>query len=317
MTFLFEAAQIDEEQLRSEVETVLPDYLDRPLDGNWIRELNRERGTDFASMLLREWCMRSGANGPFYRDFQRPMDHVESRAEDDLSVLILPTMFYREHPEIGGDGILFSSVAARHGIRTSLVPLPSLGSVDENADILLDHFSRLRSHNVWVISFSKGAADFKRAILKDSDAVLPHLAGWLNVGGTVGGTHLTDSGSLNPLKHMMMKSWIRIRGGSGKLTEEINRSHPFSRATLQLPPSIEVINLVGLPLKCHLRKPLVTTYSHLSQWGPNDGVVLIEDAVSIGGHIVPLWGADHYLRVPGLSAFAHQFFRHLLAKVPV
>lgn len=307
-TFLFESAPVDERALLREVEAAASEQCRSPLNWEWVREMNRSRGTDFASLFLREWCRRNPQNGAFWRAFSAPPPPAPSAAP--RRVVLLPSMFYREHPELGGDGALFQRIAPQYGVAAELIPLRSLGSVEQNADILLEDFSRRRDP-VWVISFSKGSADFKRALARGREVILPKLAGWLNIAGTVGGTHMTEKGAQNPIKQLMLKSWIRLRGGAAGLIEEMDWSHPFSRAAVSLPPAVKVINLLGLPLCCHLRKPLVSTYQYLSTWGPNEGFLVFEDAVSIGGFILPLWGADHYLHVPELSEVAHHFFQFI------
>nr|MBA3939050.1 hypothetical protein [Planctomycetota bacterium] len=63
------------------------------------------------------------------------------------------------------------------------------------------------------------------------------------------------------------------------------------------------------PLACHLRRPVARSAAWLARSGPNDGYVLLEDACIAPGHLVPLWGADHYLRTPELPPLLYRLLR--------
>ena len=62
---------------------------------------------------------------------------------------------------------------------------------------------------------------------------------------------------------------------------------------VRLPESIAVINLVAVPVSGSVGTKVVLGYNMLHPHGPNDGVVLLADAVWPGGANIVALGADH------------------------
>ena len=50
-------------------------------------------------------------------------------------VLIVPGAFFRNHPGVGGDGLLIRQIASEFGFNQGLVPVKSKGAVTENNEI--------------------------------------------------------------------------------------------------------------------------------------------------------------------------------------
>jgi hypothetical protein len=66
---------------------------------------------------------------------------------------------------------------------------------------------------------------------------------------------------------------------------------------LQLPPHLQLISLVGFPLRQHMTSGLGRRcYDRVACHGPNDGVIVLSDVCAQPGLIYPIWGADHLLR---------------------
>jgi hypothetical protein len=62
---------------------------------------------------------------------------------------------------------------------------------------------------------------------------------------------------------------------------------------LRIPETITVLNVVAVPLSGSVGYQVAPGYQVLSADGPNDGVVLLADAVWPGGINIAALGADH------------------------
>ena len=76
-------------------------------------------------------------------------------------------------------------------------------------------------------------------------------------------------------------------------------------------PGLLVINVVGFPLTFHLNGTTRARHKQLAACGPNDGSTLLRDAIVEPGLVYPVWGADHYFRVPQASRLLYQLFPYL------
>ena len=108
------------------------------------------------------------------------------------TLVIVPTMFFREHPELGGDGALIAQVAERVGVPTLRAPVLSLGSVAENTARLLEALSKVEGP-FWVATLSKGGLEMKEALRTAGGGdVFSRLRGWVNISGALGGSRIVD-----------------------------------------------------------------------------------------------------------------------------
>ena len=304
MKYLFASSPIDEEGIRQQVSSYINE---EGIDFDIMREIHKKHGVDHASIYVREAHKCCPENKKF-------LDEIEaspSLENPNFECIIVPSMFYMQHPEVGGDGTVFQLIAKRLKVPYKSVQLKSLGSISENAQILKNFFEKCDpSKPKWILSMSKGTADLKRLLAMDkNEPYRKSIKGILNVSGVHGGTHLTLSRKGKRFSHFLLKSWLKFRGANTKLLTEMHREHEFSRSDYKLDDHMQAINIFGLPLLSHLRKPLIETYSELSSHGPNDGYVLTEDALIPGAKNILFWGADHYLRTPELNTRIEQVLR--------
>ena len=304
MKYLFASSPVDEEQIRQEISSYVDD---KGIDFDVMRRIQADFGVDHASVYLREALENCRKN----RDFINELESSPAMDKANFEFIIIPSMFYLQHPEVGGDGTVFQLIADRLGVPFQSVKLKSLGSISENAEILKEFFEKTdQSKPKWILSMSKGTADLKRLLSLDlSDTCRKSIKGILNVSGVHGGTPLTISRKGRRLSHFLMKSWLKLRGAGRGLLAEMDREHHFSREEYKLDEHMQAVNIFGLPLLSHLRKPMLKTYAELGERGPNDGYVLTEDALIPGGNNIYFWGEDHYLRTPELNRRIEQVLR--------
>jgi hypothetical protein len=256
-------------------------------------------------------------------DFATAVFYLAHRASDDLpgpeetppTLLIVPGAFHRHHHGTGADGSRLMAAARELGWPAEVLPVGSLASVLTNAEILIDHLTRLTGRPVVLASLSKGSADVVAALRHQRAAdAFASVQGWLNLSGLVRGTALIEWLRARPLRLAGVHLLLWSKGLRFAPLDELRRSpggpvhEPWS-----LPSHVRAIHVVGCPTRRHLRHPwAVRGYDRLTPLGPNDGGgILLGDLAGLPGLIYPVWGTDHYLDPPwDFSQTVRRLLRH-------
>ena len=271
-----------------------------------LRELTAREGCDFATALLHRRIVESERHGLFLRGLaggeeaeDRKWKMGNGRWKSAPMVAIVPGAFYRENPRTGADGRVAREVALQLGLPVAVVPVSSTGSLAENARVIAGWLRAQRDESLILVSVSKGGSDLKTALARpDAADVFSRVAGWVNLCGILDGTPMAD--------WLLSPGWLaranrfvyRIRGRSLDFLADVRR-YPGCALDfpLTLPAHLRAVHVVGFPLRRHLRNGLVRRcHARLAAHGPNDGSILLADAPRWPGQLVPVWGADHYLR---------------------
>lgn len=288
MSWIFAAPPCDEAALRAQARRLL---AGRPFHVAWLAEATAQHGPDLATAMAYEALLADPGNAELLAKLQ------EGSAEG-LHLAIIPTMYHRERPEIGGDGSLVAAIATRLGAHVETVPVASLGAIAANAELIANTMRRWEAPR-WLVTLSKGSADLKCALLREP-TLWSRVAGWISLAGMPGGTPLAEARPGRPIAHALLRAWLAWRGADGAMLAEMGATGALSRAPLVPPTDLPVVNIVGLPLASHLRAPVDRAWRFLATNGPNDGCVPLAKAL-LPGRTIPLWGADHYLRTPELQ----------------
>lgn len=262
-----------------------------------VQNANDELGTDFATALL-------------YTHFAAQLcsDSISNTTLSSPStiapplVVIAPGAFHREHPEAGGDGRLVKLMAERNGWECASLPTESLGTLEVNARAIVEWFDKNSDRKVILVSLSKGTADVMVALAKRPD-LAERIDGWISVSGISFGTRMSnwllEKKRLRPALCFML--WRHRADIQAVRDLRVGAEGCLPRIHDQLLQSqvaeIPTFHIVGFPLRRHLsnfRSRL--WHRRLLQQGPNDSVILLEDLLDYYGTIVPVWGADHYLK---------------------
>jgi len=269
-----------------------------------------ESDIDFATAALHEE-LRSG-NARF-------ISRVESAAPASQvaagRVLVVPAAFHRQFPRFGGDGRVVREVAQRAGLEVETLPLSGTGTVDENARLLSERLDGSRDR-VTLVSLSMGGADV-RVALERTPPLAARIRAWINVSGLLHGSPLLDDllDARFP-SSLLVSGALRAMGGSRGMLPALSAKPgaPLS-ARFRTPPGLLAVNVVGLPLREHLMGNAAARHARLAPLGPNDGSTLVPDALALPGLTYPVWGADHYMRAPGVDLLLARLLG-LLARVP-
>jgi hypothetical protein len=224
-------------------------------------------------------------------------------------VWIVPAAGYLERPEYGGDGGVIRSIAHDFGVGTRLVGTRSLGSVADNGQLLRAELAGQPARSVILVTLSKGAAELKVALREPG----PHreaLAAWVNVGGLPEGTPLLDWGRRHRRTWLVVRLLMLLRRIEGGFVEGLSHRTELLRGPVSMPEGAPTVSVVGFPLRSHLDGTIAQRHGHIGPLGPNDGYGLLLDAMP-PGHVLPVWGASHYLRIAGLSRLFYGVFARL------
>ncbi len=261
---------------------------------------------DAATTRFYEEIRASRVHGPFIREVESIQTTTEKLSMP--RVLIVPAAFYVEYPQFGGDGQLVRQVASRLGIDAAVIPVPSLGSVTENAEVVSRVLATEGDGSVLLVSLSKGGADV-RVALERTPELARKVRLWMQVGGLVRGTPLADRILGSRWRRWMMRAFLARYGASPDLLPELAHA-PGSllAAPFRAPDGLRVINVIACPLSSHLRGGLRRRHRRLADRGPNDGSTLLRDAIVEPGLVYPVWGASHYFRHPRMEELLERLF---------
>lgn len=265
------------------------DALTQPV----LKQIAERDGIDFATALLYDRVLRQESTRGLM-DRLRSEPAIPTR---DVLIGVVPGAFYKEYAFTGADGQRVLDSAHRHGVRAERVPLQSFGSLAENAAILGDWLARHPNDEIVLVSLSKGGTDLQHALsMPGSASVFRNVSLWINVSGIVQGTALADWLLAQTLRSLCIRIFAWWRGYPFHVLHQIRRAEHVDDSAW--PRHLRAVHLVGFPLRRHLRNPWAErAHRRLEPWGPNDaGGILLADAVRWPGTIIPLWGADHYLR---------------------
>ncbi len=307
VNWLFSEPHRDEIALLADADRLLAARPPGRLGREELRATTKEHGCDLATAMAYRAAQGEPVNAAFLAALAALPVALDAQSGRGQRLLVIPTMYHRERPELGGDGRLIAEIAARLGFTVETAAIASLGAITPNAAVLADHL-RGWDRPGWVVSLSKGTSDLKRALCVEP-GLAARVAGWISLAGMPGGTPLADPRPGRPVAHALLVAWLRLRGADGSMMSEMGLDHDFSRAVLALPAGLPTVDIVPMPLACHLRQPVTRYAAWLGRSGPNDGYVLLEDACIAQGHLVPLWGSDHYMRTPELPPLLYRLLR--------
>jgi hypothetical protein len=293
--FFPEPVDASERALFSRVETEAARHELAQLTPEVICQLTSDKGCDFATVLLHRSIVESERHGPFLRR----LSQMSNPRGPGSTIAIVPGAFYRENPRTGADGSIVREVAGQLGLPFVVAPVSSTGSVAENARLLGDWLSASGLQRLILVSVSKGGSDIKAALSHpDAKSIFERVIGWVNLCGILDGTPMADWLLSPNLLARANRFVYRIRGRSLDFLRDLRRVPGCALdCPLNLPAHLRVVHVIGFPLRRHLHNGLARrSHARLETFGPNDGAILLSDAVRWPGQLCPVWGADHYLR---------------------
>jgi hypothetical protein len=194
---------------------------------------------------------------------------------------------------VGGE--VLEGPARALGMRVERIPVGSRGRLQQNARTILDWLARSRAERIVLASLSKGGADVRAALATpEAREAFARVQAWVDLSGIVCGTPMVEWFMARPLRRLLLRLGLCLKGiDPGFLAELGSLRHP--------PPEglghLHALHVAGFALRRHCSSPRSRRWwTRLAVEGPTDGVVRLADVVALPGIVVPIWGADHYLR---------------------
>jgi hypothetical protein len=282
-----------------------------------LRDIAQYQGIDFATALLYDRIVRSPEHGPMIEAMQTLPEQPPADFRLDANLVVVPGAFRVEFPHTGADGRLVREIAEGFGCRTELVPLPSLGSLAQDAHILCDWLAARPEEPIILASLSKGGSDVKTALaLPDAADAFRNVVVWLNLSGMLQGTPLVPWLFASRVRTAWFRFLFWMRRYDFAVIPELARGPATPLAgRLRLPGNMRVIHVIGFPLLRHLSTPLARRcHRRIRECGPNDGAgIVLADTCRWPGWVYPVWAADHYLRPGGtdLTRLARRLLQYV------
>jgi hypothetical protein len=275
------------------------------LTADALRELVARDGYAAAVDALYRAIAAAPPHAAFIRRVDTPAADL-ARAKDDLRqvrILIVPGALYREYPATGADGQRFVEVVRQLGVPCDTIPIQSFGRCEENGMLVTEWLAAhppQKDERQILISFSKGSADVKAALLDPGNhPPFRRLTGWLSVGGILHGTPLVAWLRRHRLRHQLVRLWLRWRGLDHESLLQLAHGPgtPLDAPTV-LPDGLRLVHFIALPGPADFSLPLARrAFERLLPLGPNDaGGLLLADLARLPGLLYPIRGTDHYMR---------------------
>ncbi len=274
------------------------DHHGEDLDRQRLTAITQEFGCEFATAVLYEYFYRRLPHG-LRPGADLPQDHSAAphfTFMQNATLAIVPGALYLERPGVGGDGRMLRDVAEQNDWPADLVPTSGTGRVDDNAVIVRQWLARRSDRKIILVSLSKGTTDTVRAIFDSSDPMPQNIAGWVSISGIPFGT---------PMVNWMMERWLFrricrfacwIRKADVRAVGDLTYcTDPASRFSGDAP--FPVYHIAGFPRREHLScRRARLWYRRFRNDGPTDSVLMLGDLMHVPGIVIPVWGADHYLK---------------------
>lgn len=291
-----------------------------------LRALSQEVSLDFAALAFARALGADERSRAVQAAYDRALDEGPVYSEEAVrrpgtfpyTVLFAPAWLYQGFPENGADFARQRQLLDRLGIENRLIPSEESGSVEDNAAIIAQAVREATraGRSVVLVSTSKSGAEVAHAL---SRVLTPDetsgVAAWLNAGGALRGSPIVDD-ALRPPNSWVTRCvfWIAGWRWEGMTSMAMGPSRKRLEGA-RLPETIVVVNLVAVPVSGTVGTKLSWTYRSLRRHGPNDGVVLLGDAVWPGGANLVALGSDHFLTALQENAHGLALLRALEAAI--
>jgi hypothetical protein len=301
------AAPGDVVALEAEAETILDQLL--PCSAKELLLGAGRQRPDLNVMLLYRACFR-GANGVFVKQTEA-ISSKHARLGGPVRVIIAPGLNFRKHPEMGADGRLLADIAARVGAKAEILDVAPRGAASANGAAIAERLLRLNDEPVWLVSISKGTADARAAF-----TLIGHwpkgVSGWINLSGVFQGTPVADRITNSTLLRLASRMLLTISGVAFDKIEEMRTDSPLWSLPLKPPTPERMVHVLGFPPAWSIEMRIAHHYRRLSEtFGPNDGLAPLVDCFDYPGRIFPVWGADHFMRIPDLAALLYKLMQFI------
>lgn len=298
----------DDSKLDAQFDAWHAQWSGRLPNSDELAALARTHSTDLSALLFAQQAQQLAQRHPLYRSFRRTIETPAAGAlqlDSRIVYLFAPGWRYRSEPATGADFQRFRDLLGRHSATVAIADVEENGTVERNAELLAQSVraQAQTGRTVVLVSGSKGGPEAALALESlhaQHDPALARVGAWVNIGGLLKGTPLADMATQWPACWLV---WLAIlRGDSFDGVRSLRHTGAVAR---HLPPTLPlhllVVNYIGVPLASQVSERGRMGYRLLRDFGPNDGLTLLADAVAPGGLTLVHPGSDHYLQAADIE----------------
>jgi hypothetical protein len=268
-----------------------------------LQNITRSRNIDFATAVAYERVMREPMHARCAKRIETILDAPVQRTDHPCAIGIRPMVDSEGRKHVDEATRDLESVLRKQGHTTFRFNLEPLGDMRENAARICNTLLERPEERIVVASVSKGGADIKLAMNSPAgEKAFQRVVGWLNVCGVLDGSDLPQR-ILDEDENVAVKQVKEFYRNMNrcqyiKLLHNLRQMNRGSKGCLsgrlRLPSHVTLFNVIGFPLEEHFNSGRVRGFHKLlSEFGPNDGFVLLSDLINKPGYILPIWGSEH------------------------
>ncbi len=273
-----------------------------------LKKMSQSFSVDFAALFFAGQLWRMDANRKIQNAFREKMAETKVSLQNGRAhpipdsssylTLFVPGWGYQENGHItGADFAMPRKLISSLGIENHLVEIPSMGSVEENAEFLRKEIVRYsKSQKKIIIAGASSAGPAIHLVLGKllHPEQLKHVKAWVNFGGILQGSPLVDYLQEWPKSWIFqLVLWYEGWEKESFLSMSAKRSRERFKM-LSVPKHIVVINYLGISLSGEISQYSHDKYPILRKEGPNDGLTLLTDIVAPDSMTIIAVRSDHF-----------------------
>ncbi|MDA0347524.1 MAG: hypothetical protein O3C20_08985 [Verrucomicrobia bacterium] len=270
-------------------------------DREYLLRIAEEESVDFAALYLADLVSRDPASLDCQRRFQFYLENPDSERLEKYynryRVLFVPGWDYVKSGHLtGADLARPRQLLSDLGIDNRLIEIDPNGSVEENADLIVETLRRLASQDKKCIIAGASSAGpaIHLALEEFRNTGNVHFGAWINLGGILQGSPLFEHYNTFP-RAWFMNAVLFIKGWKKDAVASMGAESCRKRIEqLQLPAGLLIVNYVGLSFSGQLSKYAKNNYKALVSQGPNDGLTLLADTLIPGSRTLIAPNSDHF-----------------------
>ncbi len=279
----------------------------RNLDNNLVREISKTYSMDVATIYalnrLYEIPQNKEAQNHYLSFIDSLKNNIAPIQIEKLKskyFLFIPGFGYKDDATTGADLARQRRLFSDLGLENKLIETNEYGLSESNAQIIANEIieaSKFKT-DIVLVSASKGGLETAIALGKLLNIEqLQNVSAWVSVGGILNGSLIADQ-YLKAPKRWIAQFILWTKGQNMEVVKDIShsfRSEAFK--ALNFPVHIKTIHFVGIPLTSQVHKRIKGRYCTIRKnFGPNDGLTTIPDALTPRGFVVSELGLDHYFK---------------------
>lgn len=188
--------------------------------------------------------------------------------------------------------------ATAQGYEAGLIPVDGLGSIPNNAEQIRNAILELdgvRSKNLVLLGYSKGAADILEAIVRYPE-IRSRVAAVVSLAGLIGGSPLAEDASESQLNLLPRIPGSTCEPSQGDVVNNMRAETRIDWLVRnELPQDVRFFSVVSFADRDNISFVLRSSYDKLAEIDPrNDSHMIHYDQIIPGSELLAYLNADHW-----------------------